>query len=365
MSCSTGGGHDSAAKAVAEEMERRGHRTVFLNPYKLKSDKLAKRIDNSYVSIARSAPNLFGFVYTLGNAYRRLPFRSPVYYVNKGMNNTLQQYLEENHFDIIITSHIFPGEILTNMKQHGISVPKMIHIATDYVCIPFTEEADCDAYIIPNEDLADDFVSRGISRDKLVPLGIPTSKKFSEQENKSDVKKCLGLEPDKQYILVSGGSMGGGNIKKAICKLQRFFELYKNIELIIICGSNKQLYEDLIAQNNINIRVVGYTDDMASYIKASDLFITKPGGLSSTEAAVCGVPIWHTSPIPGCETYNARYFSERGMSISGDVSDDVLQKVLKLLSDKKLSAEMTDNQKKYVNPNAAADICDYAEKLAE
>lgn len=364
LSCGTGGGHDSAAKAILEEMEKRGHKAVMLNPYTLKSNRLANGINNTYISAAREAPKAFGAVYVLGDLYRLLPFRSPVYFANHGMNAVLQEYLAENHFDVVIMTHLFAAEILTNMKQHGICVPKTVFVATDYVCIPFTEETECDAYVIPAEDLKKDFINRGIPEDKLYPFGIPTSSRFASGETREAVKQRLGLDAGKKYILITGGSMGGGKIEKAIAKLRDHFDAKENTMLIVICGSNKMLFDKLSAQADPKTRVIGYTDDMASYLKASDLFITKPGGLSSTEAAVCGVPIFHTSPIPGCESHNARYFSEHGMSISGEITGDVLCAIDEVLDQECIRSAVTACQRKYVDPAAAANICKLAESVA-
>lgn len=364
LSCGTGGGHDSAGRAVLEEMKKRGHHAVMFNPYTLKSDRLSGGIDKTYISAAQNVPTAFGAVYGIGNIYRSLPFHSPVYFANRAMSSTMQEYLAENHFDVVLMPHLFPAEILTNMKRHGISVPKTIFIATDYVCIPFTEETECDAYIIPAADLESDFTGRGIPKEKLYPFGIPTHSSFAAAETREEVKQRLGLDAGKKYIVITGGSMGGGKIEKAIIRLRAHFAQRGDTELIIICGSNRDLFDKLGEQEAPGITVIGHTDDMASYIKASHLFITKPGGLSSTEAAVCGVPIFHTAPIPGCESYNVRYFSSHGMSISGEITDGLLRAADDLLNDEHRSAEMTARQKELINPRAAADICDLAESMA-
>ena len=364
LSCGTGGGHDSAAKAVIEAMSMRGHRAEMLNPYTLKSDRLANGIDKTYIATARKAPHAFGAVYKIGDLYRGLPFHSPVYLANHRMNAVLQEYISEHHFDVVIMTHLFPAEIFTNMKRHGMAVPKMIFVATDYVCTPFTEETECNAYVIPTEDLAADFISRGIPKEKIYPFGIPTHSKFAVGETRNAVKQRLGLEEDKKYILITGGSMGGGKIEKAITRIRSYFANREDIGLIIICGSNRALYDKLNARPDPRITVVGYTDDMASFMKASNLFITKPGGLSSTEAAVCGVPVFHTSPIPGCESYNARYFSERGMSIYGEITSDTLCAINEILNNEGISSSMVVCQKKHINPCAADKICELAENLA-
>lgn len=363
LSCGTGGGHDSAGKAILEELQKRGHRAVMFNPYNLKSSRLSGGIDKSYISTVQNVPRIFGVVYHLGNWYRKLPFRSPVYFINKPMVSYMQAYLAENHFDVVIMPHLFPAEILTNMKQHGLPIPKTIFVATDYVCIPFTEETECDAYIVPTDELADDFTRRGIPKEKLYPYGIPTHSRFSENEYRGEIKRQLGLDADKKYILITGGSMGGGKIERAIDKIESYCRDRNDTELVVVCGSNQELYNRLKERYNQTITVIGYTDEMSSYMKACHLFITKPGGLSSTEAAVCGVPILHTSPIPGCESHNALYFSRHGMSISGDITDSTIALIDDLLNNEQRISMMIDSQKTHINPRAASDICDLAERM--
>ena len=363
LSCGTGGGHDAAGKAVYEEMKKQGHQVTMLNPYTLKSKKLSEGIDRTYISTVQHMPGAFGAVYKIGNLYRRLPFRSPVYFINRGMTDVMQEYFAEHPVDIVIMPHLFPAEILTNMKQHGMEIPKTMFIATDYVCIPFTEETNCDAYVIPAPDLTEDFVGKGIPREKLYPLGIPTNSSFLEERTRKQEKQLLGLKADKKYILIAGGSMGGGKIEKTIEELQRYFSDREEVELIVICGSNQKLHQKLQEEHFPGVTVLEHTDRMASYMRASHLFITKPGGLSSTEAAVCHVPILHTSTIPGCESCNAEYFSSHGMSISENMTDELPRIVEEVLQNPDKGAEMMACQKKVINATAAADICRLAEQL--
>lgn len=364
LSCGTGGGHNSAAGAVEEALVSRGHHAAMLNPYTLRSQHLAEGIDNLYIKAVQKAPTAFGKVYNAGQLYRRLPVRSPVYYVNMGMVSLMEEYLSRNHFDIIITTHLFPAEILTCMKRKGICIPKTIFIATDYTCIPFTEETECDAYVIPSDDLKEVFTGRGLPEEKLYPLGIPVHRCFSQKETRQDACMRLGLDPGKRYILAAGGSMGGGNIKKAVRILADEAARRKDTELIVICGSNKQLYDELNEDALPDVMVKGFTSDMAGYMRAADLFVTKPGGLSSTEAAVCGIPIIHVCAIPGCETYNAEFFSGSGMSIFCRTADHELADALTMLDDDKACEEMVRNQRKVISPDAAERVADLAEKMA-
>lgn len=129
------------------------------------------------------------------------------------------------------------------------------------------------------------------------------------------------------------------------------------------CGSNERLYQKLCAQKTKGTTVIKYTNDMAAYMRACHLLITKPGGLSSTEAAVCHVPLLHTATIPGCESYNARYFKEHEMSVSCELPDELPGIVKKLLENQDMREQIVACQKTGVNPDAAADICTLAEQI--
>lgn len=363
LSCSTGGGHDAAGRAVKEELERRGHKAVMLNPYSLKSKRTANIINQVYIKTVQKAPRVFGAVYAIGNAYRRLPFRSPVYFVNGGMAKRLAGLFEKEAPDIVIMPHVFPAEIITNMKNKGMAVPKTVFVATDYTCIPFTEETDCDAYIIPSDRLTNEFIGRKIPKDRLYPFGIPVSRRFSQPLSRDAAADTLGLDKSKRYILLSGGSMGAGKLIWAIKILYDMFKNDENTRLIVMCGSNEWLYKKLNKHYSRRIIAVKYTDKAAEYMRLADIYITKPGGLSSTEGAVMGVPTVHILSIPGCETKNMRFFGETGMSIPVKRLGKQLAVSVKKLETAAEREKMTENQQKYINKNAAADICSLAEKL--
>lgn len=364
LSCGTGGGHNAAGRAVAEELKRRGHHVNMMDPYELSSRKLADMIGNIYIRIAQRTPALFGFIYLLGEGYRRLPFRSPVYFVNKKMTELMEQYLREHPVDFIIMPHLFPAEIITNMKKHGMKVPKTIFIATDYTCIPFTEETECDYYVIPHRQLKDEFVNRGISEKKLLYFGIPTSAAFWKEISKEEAKRRLGLSLEKHYILISGGSIGAGSLEKAINLVCKYLKEQQDTECIVICGNNKYLYTKLTKKrkNYPQMHLIGNTKQMALYMKASDVFLSKPGGLSSTEAAVAGVPLIHISPIPGCETHNRRFFQTRHMCIAVNNMQKRLIRAIEYIRSREVSSKIRKAQWTYVNRNASGDLCDWIER---
>ena len=123
LSCGTGGGHNAAGKAVADELRRRGHQVTFTDPYLLAGRNVANLVSDSYVRLVQRSPGLFGKMYSLGESYRQLPIHSPVYWVNGKMASVMGEYLDAHHFDLIIMSHMYPAHILTNLKQHRLQIP--------------------------------------------------------------------------------------------------------------------------------------------------------------------------------------------------------------------------------------------------
>ncbi len=359
LSCGTGGGHNSACIAMKQELSARGHSVKTLNPYLLKDSKIADTINNIYINLVQKAPSAFGLLYRLGNIYRKLPFFSPVYHINGRMVPLFEKFILENHFDAIVTTHLFPAEIITNMKRHGITVPKTYFIATDYTCIPFTEETDCDYYIIPAKELTDEFVSRGISRNRIVPLGIPVRQQFREEIDPNEAKISLGLDPEKKYILIAGGSVGAGQIELIVPLLLEHYD--DKVRLIIVCGNNRTLYQHLNNKYQNRCILLEYTSQMAEYMRACDLFLSKPGGLSSTEAAVTETALVHITPIPGCETRNMAFFEKNGMCCAVRSPKKELIDACNRLMDETQRQKMRENQHSIISENAASSICELIE----
>lgn len=109
--------------------------------------------------------------------------------------------------------------------------------------------------------------------------------------------------------------MGAGHIRQLVrCLL---YLTPEQVRLAVICGSNGKLLEGLRKKygHSSRIQVIGYTDQVARYMEACDLLYTKPGGITSTEGGVMGVPMVHMKPIPGCETRNRQLFTQNGMRL--------------------------------------------------
>lgn len=181
LSSATGGGHNAAGAAVQEALLDAGHEAVMMDMFLLASARTARFVGQCYVRTARGIPRVFGMLYRFAGFISSSRRKSPIYYANGLMAKKLHAYLTEQHYDAIVMPHLFPAETITYMKRHGMTLPLTVAVATDYTCIPFFEETECDYYIIPHEELTEEYTRRKVPAGKLLPYGIPV-KKHSAQK---------------------------------------------------------------------------------------------------------------------------------------------------------------------------------------
>lgn len=360
LSCGTGGGHNSAGKAIAEAFQKRGIWCDFKEYLDIINPKVKNCVNSLYIRSTIGKGKIFKVTYHLGELYQRTKIKSPVYGLNSLSRRKLQQYIVENHYQYVITTHLFAAQALTTIKR---KYPiHFLAVATDYVSIPFWEETNPDYFVIPNEELKESFCKRGIPEEKLLPFGIPVSLQVREKIDVKKQKEELGLAPEKRHILVATGSMGFGKNEEMVQGLLT----HKKPEdiLIVACGSNEKMKQELEAKfaGRKDFVLLSYTNELIRYMQIADVILTKPGGLTTTEVAAMRKPLVHTMPIPGCENFNAEYFAQKGMSLKSENAEEVWQNTIRLLEDKDLQEKMLENQRKVINPQASEKIVDFVQK---
>lgn len=355
LSCNTGQGHNTAGKAILETFTARGVDCTMMDTLRLAGEDVSRKVSGAYCGLTTHFPRGFGWLYKAGSAISNDRVKSPVYYANTTYARYLLEVIHEGGYDRVVMPHLFPAEALTWLRRRGdLDVPTYV-VGTDYTCIPFWEETEMDHYLIPHKDLMAEFVKKGVPEEKLVPTGIPVSARFRTHASKEEAREQLGLPQGETIYLVMTGSMGFGNaadIGKAL--------LQRSGAVCLLGGNNRKMKDGLRKQfgENPRMMVLDFTDQVSLYMDACDVVLTKPGGLTSTEAAVKNVPLVHTAPIPGCETINAKFFLKRGMSLCGMDPGRAAAAAFRLAQDKELQERMKEAQRREVNPFAADEICD-------
>lgn len=356
LSCSTGEGHNSAAKAVGEVMTGAGIEWEIKDPVSFNHEKSPKRIAKAYNDLIKRTPSLFGAVYKIGAAYEATRLPSPIYSLNAKYSEKLNDYIVSGGFDAVVTSHLYGMEALTAiMRNHPDHVP-FFGIITDYTVIPFTRDTALDEYFIPHKELVPDFEKKKMRSDNLIPTSIPVSPKFRMQISKEDARKELGLPVDKRIILIMSGGVGCESIKPLVKKFRKY-GIPEDRFYCVLAGNNAKLKETIAKScSSDKVQAVGFTDKVHLYLKAADVVISKSGGLSSTEVAVANVPVVHFKPIPGCETCNARFYEAKGMSKLAKNSKEALKIAEALLGDEAEKQSMVEAQRREINAFSADDV---------
>ena len=299
---------------------------------------------DSYVNIVRHAPRLFQCLYKLGGTcqFRQTSFSGLLCQCSSRQKaNALSGYtpLRCNR-----NAPSFSRPDTTYIKKKNLLSQKVVAVETDYTCIPFWEETDCDYYIIPHYELIDEFTAKGIPRERLKPYGIPVRPAFSDKSDRQKARVRCRIPKHAQVYLIMSGSMGFGK-DSALC---RRTAPHPKARRICCCNLRKQPSPAKNPPCGIwkqeGVQILGYTEKIADFMAAADVLFTKPGGLTTTEAAVKGIPIVHTRPIPGCETKNLAFYTERGLSLTSKKLHGQILAGRKLMSNDELRHSMCTAQ---------------------
>lgn len=363
LSCSTGGGHHAAARALEEKLNTMGYEAKALDMMALATKHRAKVVGGIYVGIVKYVPALFRLGYFLGSKLTSRRIWSPVYWLNSRMAPYVEQYLEKFPCDAVLTTHLYCAETLTYMKRKNRLKQPFLFVATDYTCIPFFEETRPDRYVIAQEELRAECVERGIPSEDMESCGIPTALAFSKEDTMEAARKRLGLSQHGKLYLVMAGSMGFGKVPLFAHELVA--RVGADDTVVIICGNNKRMKRILEHEmkRRERVHVIGYTRQVADYMMASNVVFTKPGGLTTTEAAVRNVPLVHTDPIPGCENCNMEFFQARGMSYGSTRMRTQISQGIMLANDEEMAGVMRKAQRRYIHPDAAERIIELMEQI--
>lgn len=344
LSANTGGGHNSCAKAIQDVFIAHNEVCDKQDCLALISEDVSKTVASGHIFIYRHAPWIMNLYYK-GDIEKKsndlfnnksLLFK----FLSLGVPK-LHDLIEANGYDTIICTHIFAALMFTSL-QEKYNLPLIsCQITTDYDCSANSKNTSIDFYFIPDKSLTENFVQIGIPKEKIYASGLPVSKELFQNSNKEEEKIKLGIPKESKHLLVMGGSMGGGPLAKATKLLLE--SLDDNVYLSVICGSNETLYEELSQKygEKTNVKIYGFTDQVPVLMKSADLFFTKPGGLSTSEAYACHLPMALLNFIGGFETDNVNFFKNLGGAISEKEPEKLVEETIDLLKKPSKLQEMS------------------------
>ncbi len=358
LSVSTGGGHLTTSKAIAGYMNTCGHEAMVVDTYEYIAPIINTSLSKGYLMSTKYAPTMYGKVYT--RCEKRNP-QSKKLYAIKTMNTILKRKFSKLIIDykpdVIICSHVMAAQLVDSVRSRCVSEDVMtVAIVTDFTIHPYWEDTSFDYYITASELLNLRMEKKGIFNEQIKPFGIPVDFKFSKKLAKEDARKILKIE-NKRTLLVMSGSMGYGNVVKNIRQLD---SLDSDFQIIVVCGNNKTLKKRVENMHTLkNKYVYGFTDKIDIMMSASDCIVTKPGGLTVSEALAKELPIILMNPIPGQEDRNMEFLLNNGVAQAISPSYGLDEAVFELFSNEWRLENAVNTVKCFSKPNATKDLCDF------
>ncbi len=313
LTTSIGSGHKRAAEAIQAALK-------IISPKSLKTqtdtyfdyllpiiEKVAAKVYVKTIQLMRQALN---YVY---NAQKKDPGRKPASrFLSIPLIKKYERAINDFNPNAIVCTQALSSRFTSILKENGkISAP-LIAVVTDYDVHPYWFNEHIDKFIVPTNEIKKKFMAQGIAEDKVYAFGIPVHPLFSQEQNISDLKKKLHLEEDLPVVLIMGGGWGLGPIVKAVTHLN---SSKMKLQLIVVTGKNKMLKKRLeksLPKLKILLKIYGYICNIDELMSVSDIAVTKPGGLISSELLTKGLPAILINVIPGQEEANGEYLISKG-----------------------------------------------------
>lgn len=352
-----GAGHVKAAEALknAFNAEYPAPDTRVINVLDYTNPWFKKTYPESYLALVDQIPELWGMIYERTDNRKASGVLSRVRHVFNTANAApLIRLLRENPPDVAVCTHFLPAEILSSLKKKNAVRFPWVCVVTDFEAHVIWMFEKVDLYAVPTK-LAKYQVERsGTPSGNVVVTGIPIDPEFSVKKDRYALMKNMGLDPERPVILVMSGGFGKGPLETIVSRLQN---MKVQVQLMVVAGKNRALEKKLrAAKHPKKTQIFGFVSNVDELLTVSDLLVSKPGGLTSSEALAKGVPMVLVGAIPGQESRNSDFLLENGAAISIANLNDIGFRVQTLLAEKGKLETMKANARVLAKPDAAKDI---------
>lgn len=364
ISTNISAGHRRAAEAVAQAILAAAPQTTIasLDAMELMGGRRRHYLTRTYLGILRRVPRFWNFL------YHQRWLRAPIELVGRafltGARERFAEAVTAFSPDVIVCTQAIPARILAELKAEGRFAAPILAVATDYGIHPYWADPGIDRYAVPCAEAREELASDGVARARISVTGIPVHGIFQEPPARAAARAALGLPSEGALILVMGGGNGLGVRAEDMASLERIPGVSG---VILIAGCNERLLDEALSCPRVPgvERVVKATvTGIERYYAACDLLVSKPGGLTMSEATAMGVPIVMIEPLPGQEVRNADFLDRSGAAIRARSGAEMTGVVFRLLGDRARIDELARGSRAVGRPAAARDIARMVLELA-
>ena len=361
LHASVGTGHKRAAEALATAFTRRQPGEVRVEDVLDHTPRLFRvAYARSYLELTDRAPLVWGYFYTQTNSDPNLAeFTNNVRKLVESIGTTgLKDLLRAFAPEIILCTHFLPMELLVRYRRNAQFTEPIYCVITDHAAHTFWTYTEIDGYFVGDEQTRDQLIARGVTPSQISVSGIPIDPAIAEPKDSSEVRARRSWPAQGRVITLFGGGVDDAHVRLIV---QGLLRSQVEATLVVVAGRNLTLLEslaDLQSSQRLRLRIHSQVDYVDDLIVASDLVITKAGGLIVSEVLARGIPLIVIDPIPGQEEWNADFVVYTGSGVQLRMCESVPATVQRLFNHPHLLAEMRVCAHAAARPHAAVTIAE-------
>lgn len=350
---SIGQGHNQAARALKEELEKHGFSQVHvIDTFHYIHPLLHSSIASLYRLVVRYTPSVWEAIFK-EHRHRCALFRHYEKMLRL-ISKPIERLIVETNPPFIISTHPSATWLVAIVKEkNGWSIP-LYSVITDFRLHPTYVHQQVTSYFTIDEAAKTFALSVGLNPSSFHQTGIPFPMKPPDVHEMMQFRQSLQIDPNRAVVVIAGGGLGLTSYHVILEELEKI-----TTPLTIFCmiGHNDDAKKKLTNYcSHHDIRIISYTDQFVSYLAISDVVITKAGGLTLTEALSCEVPVVLYEPLPGHERLNAKLAVRWGFAVHAADQDEIALYVQRILSDPILKTKMKLSARRHKKENAAYQI---------
>ena len=363
LSASAGTGHVRAAEALEKVFREQPGVGEVRNIDALRfTNKLFRDFYSKlYIQLVQRAPSVLGWVYnSTDEPWKTDRMRLMLDRLNTG---PLERFIAKFQPDITVCTHFLPSEIIAYLINKGKINARLSIVVTDFDVHAMWLSRTFHRYFVALEESKVHLQALGMPAENITVSGIPIDPAFSVKLDRAQLRAEAGFDMERPLFLISGGALG---VSPAAGVLDGLARLKHPAQAVVICGKKPELQASLekqaliieAANPHLTFKILGYTNEMHRWMQMADLFIGKPGGLTTAESLACGLPMIIVAPIPGQEDRNSDHLLEKGIALKCNEFTTLAYKIDGLLDNPGQLQAMREKATYYGRPHAAETIVD-------
>ncbi|MDB5055180.1 MAG: hypothetical protein JWM44_3230 [Bacilli bacterium] len=307
-----------------------------------------------YLQLIKNFPVFYGYLFQITR------YDSAMSYIFKKIRsfslNRMVKLIEEVKPDVIVSTFPSAAAAMSILKAKGLTSIPTVTIVTDHTDHSYWLHPYTDQYLVGSRHVSKLLQYQDIPESQIVVTGIPIRSHFCQEYNRTHLKKLHDLSEELPTVMVMGGGLG--MIGKEFIDLLHSDELPNPLQFVIVCGHNRKLKQRLtneLKHSKHRIKLTGYIDHVHELMAVSDLIVTKPGGLTISEALALELPMLLYKPLPGQEQDNAAFLLKAGAALQAKNEEELLTHLKNVFQNQNILNTIKRKAKSFQMKSATAD----------